>query len=133
MTNLTELKCIDNIKSNQLNIINMNKKNNLKVRLYQTGTQGFEFYCSLFRTSQDFDGHVTMYCNFDWEKEDGKGDYDREFGAPDAVKMFLFSVEMNNNRVKDFDFDKPLIKAGQFSKNGVYIKEIENLNIEVTA
>lgn len=111
----------------------MNKKNNLKVRLYHTGTQGFEFYCSLFRTSRDFDGHVTMYCNFDWEKEDGKGDYDREFGAPDAVKMFLFSVEMNNNRVKDFDFDKPLIKAGQFSNNGVYISDIENLNIEVTA
>ena len=111
----------------------MKTKNNIRVRLFKAGTIGFEFYYALFRTSQDFDGHVTMYCNFDWEKEDGKGDYDREFGAPDAVKMFLLSVEMNNNRVKDFDFDKPLIKAGQFSKNGVYIKEIENLNIEVTA
>ena len=111
----------------------MNKKNNLKVRLYQTGTQGFEFYCALFRTSMDFDGHVAMYCNFNWEKEDGEGDYDREFGAPDAVKMFLFSVEMNNNRVKDFDFSKPFIKAGQSSNEGVYISDIENLNIEVTA
>ena len=111
----------------------MDRKNILKVRLYKTGTIGFEFYCALFRTSKDSDGHVTMYCNFDWEKEDGKGDYDREFGAPDAVKMFLFSVEMNNNRVKNFDFDKPFIKAGQFSKNGVYIKEIENLNIEVNS
>lgn len=106
----------------------MDRKNILKVRLYNTGTIGFEFNCALFRTSKDSDGHVTMYCNFDLEKEDGVGDYDREFGAPDAVKMFLFSVEMNNN-----DFDKPFIKAGQFSKNGVYIKEIENLNIEVNS
>ena len=111
----------------------MKTKNNLRVRLYHTGTIGFEFNCALFRTSKDSNGHVTMYCNFDWEKEDGEGDYDREFGAPDAVEMFLFSVEMNNNRVKDFDFGKPLIKAGQFSKNGVYIKEIENLNIEVNS
>lgn len=111
-------------------------KNILKVRLYRTGTTGFEFNCASFRTSKDLNGHVTMYCNFDWEKEDGKGDYDREFGAPDAVKMFLFSVEMNNS-VKDFnfdfDFDKPYLKAGQYSKNGVYIKEIENLNIEVNS
>lgn len=111
----------------------MDKKNILKVRLYKTGTIGFEFNCASFRTSEDSDGHVTMYCSFDWEKKDGEGDYDREFGAPDAIKMFLFSVEMNNNRVKDFDFDKPFIKAGQFSKNGVYIKEIENLNIEVNS
>ena len=111
----------------------MKTKNNIRVRLFKAGTLGFEFYCALFRTSKDSNGHTAMYCIFDWEKEDGKGDYDREFGAPDAVKMFLFSVEMNNNRVKDFYFDKPLIKAGQFSKNGVYIKEIENLNIEVTA
>ena len=111
----------------------MKTKNNIRVRLFKAGTIGFEFYCALFRTSKDSNGHVARYCIFDQEKEDGKGDYDREFGAPDAVKMFLFSVEMNNNRVKDFDFDKPLIKAGQFSKNGVYIKEIENLNIEVTA
>ena len=110
----------------------MKTKNNLRVRLYQTGTLGFEFYCALFRTSKDSDGHVRMYCNFDWEKEDGQGDYDREFGAPDAVQMFLFKVEMNNNEVKGFNFDKPYIKAGQFSKNGVYIDEIENLNIEVT-
>ena len=109
----------------------MKTKNNLKVRLYKTGTLGFVFNCALFRTSKDIDGHVRMYCNFDWEKEDGKGDYDREFGAPEAVKMFLFYVEMNNNRVKEFDFDKPLIKAGQFSKNGVYIDDIENLNLEV--
>lgn len=111
----------------------MDRKNILKVRLYRTGTIGFEFNCALFRTSKDSDGHVTMYCNFDWEKEDGEGDYDREFGAPDAVQMFLFSVEMNNNRVKDFDFGKPFIKAGQFSKNGVYIKDIEDLNIEVNS
>lgn len=111
----------------------MDKKNILKVRLYQTGTIGFEFNCALFRTSKDSDGHVTMYCNFDWEKEDGEGDYDREFGAPDAVQMFLFHVEMNNDEVKRFNFDKPYIKAGQFSKNGVYIKEIENLNIEVNS
>ena len=112
----------------------MNRKNILKVRLYRTGTIGFEFNCALFRTSKDSDGHVTMYCNFDWEKEDGEGDYDREFGAPDAVKMFLFSVETNNNGIEHGrDFDKPLIKAGQFSKNGVYIKEIENLNIEVNS
>ena len=111
----------------------MDRKNILRVRLYTPGTIGFEFNCALFRTSKDSDGHVTMYCNFDWEKEDGKGDYDREFGAPDAIHMFLFSVEMNNNRAKEFDFDKPFIKAGQFSKNGVYIKEIENLNIEVNS
>jgi len=54
----------------------------------------------LFRTSKDSDGHVRMYCNFDWEKEDGQGDYDREFGAPDAVKMFLFQVRMNNDDVE---------------------------------
>jgi hypothetical protein len=111
----------------------MDRKNILKVRLYRTGTIGFEFNCALFRTSEDSEGHVTMYCNFDWEKEDGEGDYDREFGAPDAVKMFLFSVEMNNDEVNRFNFDKPYIKAGQFSKNGVYIKEIENLNIEVNS
>lgn len=111
----------------------MNTKNNLRVRLYQTGTIGFEFNCALFRTSKDSDGHVRMYCNFDWEKEDGKGDYDREFGAPDAVQMFLFLVKMNNDEVeKRFNFDKPYIKAGQFSKNGVYIDDIETLNIEVT-
>lgn len=108
----------------------MERKNKLKIRLYHTGTIGFEFYCALFRTSKDSEGHITMYCNFDWEKEDGEGDYDREFGAPDAVKMFLFLVESNN---RDLDFDKPYIKAGQFSKNGVYIKEIENLNIEVNS
>jgi len=111
----------------------MDRKNILRVRLYTPGTIGFEFNCALFRTSKDSDGHVTMYCNFDWEKEDGEGDYDRGFGAPDAIHMFLFSVEMNNNQVKEFDFDKPFIKAGQFSKNGVYIKEIENLNIEVNS
>ena len=110
----------------------MNTKNNLQVRLYKTGTLGFKFNCALFRTSKDSNGHVRMYCNFDWEKEDGKGDYDREFGAPEAVEMFLFMVEINNNRVKAFDFDKPFIKAGQFSKNGVYIDDIETLNIEVT-
>jgi len=111
----------------------MNTKNNLRVRLFHPGTIGFEFYCALFRTSKDSDGHVRMYCNFDWEKEDGQGDYDREFGAPDAVRMFLFQVRMNNDDVeKRFNFDKPYIKAGQFSKNGVYIDNIETLNIEVT-
>ena len=43
----------------------MDRKNILKVRLYRTGTIGFEFNCALFRTSKDSDGHVTMYCNFD--------------------------------------------------------------------
>ena len=54
----------------------MKIKNNLRVRLYNTGTIGFEFNCAVFRTSKDSEGHVTMYCNFDWEKEDGEGDYD---------------------------------------------------------
>ena len=111
----------------------MKIKNNIRVRLFKAGTIGLEFYCALFRTSQDFDGHVTMYCNFDWEKEYGKGDYDREFGAPDAVKMFLFNVEMNNDEVMKLNFDKSYIKAKQYANNGVYISNIENLNIEVTA
>lgn len=111
--------------------VDKNMKNKLKVRLYRPGTIGFEFNCALFRTSKDSEGHVTMYCNFDWEKEDGENDYDREFGAPEAIKMFLFMVESNNRCT--IDFNKPFINAGQFSKNGVYINNIENLNIEVNS
>ena len=111
----------------------MKIKNNIRVRLFKAGTIGFEFYCALFRTSKDSNGHTAMYCIFDWEKEDGEGNYDHKFGAPNAIKEFLFNVEMNNDEVMRLNLDKSYIKARQYANNGVYISDIENLNIEVTA
>ena len=111
----------------------MKIKNNIRVRLFKAGTIGFEFYCALFRTFKDSNGHTAMYCIFDWEKEDGEGNYDHKFGAPNAIKEFLFNVEMNNDEVMKFNFDKSYIKARQYANNGVCISDIEDLNIEVTA
>ena len=106
-------------------------KNKINVRLFRPGTIGFEFNCAAFNTMRADNGGTHLLIRFDWEVSDGKGDFDHEAGAPNAINQFMLSVEMNNRAVDNFDFDKPRISAKQYSPNGIWIDHIENLMIDV--
>ena len=106
-------------------------KNKINVRLFRPGTMGFEFNCAAFNTMRADNGGTHLLIRFDWEVPDGKGDFDCEAGAPNAINQFMLSVEMNNRAVDNFDFDKPRISAKQYSPNGIWIDHIENLMMAV--
>ena len=106
-------------------------KNKINVRLFRPGTIGFEFNCAAFNTVRADNGGTHLLIRFDWEVPDGKGDFDRDAGAPNAINQFMLSVEMNNRAVDNFEFDKPSISAKQYSPNGIWIDHIENLMMDV--
>jgi len=106
--------------------------NKITVRLYRPGTIGFEFNCAAFNTMRADNGGIHLLIRFDWEVPDGKGDFDRNAGAPNAIEQFMFNMETNNKAVDNFDFDKPRISAKQYSPNGIWINHIENLMMDVT-
>lgn len=106
-------------------------KNKINVRLFRPGTIGFEFNCAAFNTMRADNGGINLLINFDWEVTDGKGDFDRDTGAPNAINQFIHNIEMNNKAVDEFDIDKFRISAKQYSPNGIWIDHIENLMMAV--
>ena len=106
-------------------------KNKINVRLFRPGTIGFEFNCAAFNTMQADGGGTHLLIRFDWEVTDGKGDFDRDAGAPNAINQFMHNIEMNNKAVDEFDIDKFRISAKQYSPNGIWIDHIENLMMAV--
>ena len=107
----------------------MERKNPIKVRLYIPGTVGFEFNCAGFDTYDGDDNNINMVVKFDWEKPDGY-DYDREYGAPEAIRHFFFMLDIFH---KDEGWNYPTIKAEPFAKNGVYIKDVNIYHISVNS
>jgi hypothetical protein len=93
------------------------------------GTIGFEFNCAGFDTYDGDNDNINMVVKFDWEKPDGK-DYDREYGAPEAVKKFFMMLNSFN---ENEGYLYPEIKAQPFAKNGVYIKNVNIYHISVNS
>lgn len=108
------------------------KDNNIKVRLFHPGDRWFEFWCAGFRTFRNDEGGKDLCVNFNWEKLNEEGDeYDRNYGAPDAVTSFMFNVECNNSAIDNRLENLPRIKASKFSVNGVWIHNVSDLEMEV--
>lgn len=107
----------------------MERKNPINIRLYIPGTHGFEFNCAGFDTYSGNDDNIDMIVKFDWEKPDGL-DYDREYGAPEAIRHFFFKLDIFH---KDEGYFYPKIKAESFSKNAVYIKDVNIYHISVNS
>lgn len=108
------------------------KHNNIKVRLFHPGDRWFEFWCAGFRTFRNDEGGKDLCVNFNWEKLNEEGDeYDRNYGAPEAVKSFMFAVQCNNSAIDNWLENLPRIKASIFSVNGVWIHNVSNLEMEV--
>lgn len=109
------------------------KSNNIKVRLFHPGDRWFEFYCAAFRTFRNDKGGKDLCVNFNWEKLNEEGDeYDRNYGAPDAVSSFMWAVQCNNSAIDNRLENLPRITARVFSVNGVWIDDIDKLEMEVS-
>jgi len=108
------------------------KSNDIRVRLFHPGDRWFEFWCAGFRTFRNDEGGKDLCVNFNWEKLNEEGDeYDRSYGAPEAVKSFMFSVQCNNSAIENRLENLPRISARTFSANGVWIDNVSDLEMEV--